>query len=105
MSQEHKWIVNGMTEDNPSGTILPLTVAEGSTLTVQNIDAKCVLGGLWLGNQGPVIIFQTILGQNTKSIIVKRNNMSLKGKTLLLKLNCYRSDWSEYPITVPVTVF
>ena len=101
--QEKKWTVNGITEDNPSGNIIPLNIAEGSTITVQNLDAKCVLGGLWKDSQGPVIIFQTVLNQNSKTIVVKRNNMSLKGK-LTLKINCYRSDWSEYPINIPVTV-
>ena len=100
MSQEAKWIVNGQTIlDN---SISPLTINEGGTITMSNSDAKCILGGVYI-NGGPYIIFQTPVGQNTKTIIVKRSNLSLKGSAVL-KLNAYRSDWSSYRIDIPLNI-
>ena len=100
MSVEAKWVINGQTiQDNAIPT---LTIQEGSQITISNSDAKCILGGLYI-NGGPYIIFQTLVGQNTKSILVKRSNLSLKGPAVL-KLNCYRVDWSIYRIDVPLII-
>jgi hypothetical protein len=98
--QEAKWIVNGQTilENN----MPTLTVSEGSTLTMTNTDARVILGGVYIRG-GPYIIFQTLDGQNTKNIILKRSGFSIKGPAIL-KLNAYRSDWSQYRIDINLNI-
>lgn len=67
------------------------SVAEGSTLDIKIDGAYFFSGGIYK-NGFPVIAFQTIPGDNTMEVVVKRKGISLKGKATL-KIKAFDEKW------------
>lgn len=97
MSQASQFAINFVA--GPSGPIMP----EGSTLTVGFPNAKAIFGGIWKkGENGPTIIFGAM--NSMDSVILKRSNISLKGKVFTLKVRAYLQDWTNQYIETDFTI-
>lgn len=66
-------------------------IKEGSVLTIK-VDGAHFFSGAVYQKGFPVIAFQTLPGDNDAEVLIKRKNLSLKGKAVL-KVRAYDIDW------------